>query len=134
MRELSFTISMDYPGWSISKNGLWNGGNRRWGMNKEAKRWKGDLAEAVKLALIEEGVGEPKPPVHVLVTGRFIDRGSAPDLHNLGETICDSVQDGSGIDDKHFTFQTAAPTFERAVPEILVTVTLHANLSVNVAR
>lgn len=115
---------MDYPGWAISKNGLWNGGNRRYGMNKEAKRWKANLADSVQLSLLAQRVFHPIPPVHVEVSGTFVDRGSAPDLHNLGELVCDAVQDGSGISDKHFTFATTEPVFAQAMPEIRVTVTV----------
>lgn len=126
MGQHTFAIPMDYPGWEISKNGLWNGGNRRWGMNKEAKRWKCDLAEAVKLDLLSQGILEPQPPVHVEVGARFVDRGMALDLHNLSELVCDAVQEGTGIDDKHFTFSTVAPVFSnRELPEIRVKVTVN---------
>src|SRR4051812_37027459 len=100
---------MDYPGWAISKNGLWKGGNRRWGMNDEAKRWKLGLANAVQLALLAEKVFAPKPPVHVEVGARFYDRSMSLDLHNLAELVCDAIQEGSGVDDKHYTFATTAP-------------------------
>ncbi|MEO8286539.1 MAG: hypothetical protein ABI670_08900 [Chloroflexota bacterium] len=52
MGNFTFTIGMDYPGWAISKNGLWKGGNKRWGMNDEAKRWKLNLAEGVQIPQI----------------------------------------------------------------------------------
>jgi hypothetical protein len=117
-------IPMNYPGWAISKNGLWNGGNRRWGMNKEAKRWKQNLADSVQLSLLAQHIFHPIPPVHVEVGATFVDRGSALDLHNLAELVCDAVQDGTGVDDKHFTFATSEPVFKQAMPEIVVLVTV----------
>lgn len=119
----TFTISMDYPGACISKNHLWNGGNRRFGMNKEAKRWKGDLADSVRADLQLNHI-TPQAPVHVEVSARFYDRSMALDLHNLSEIVCDAVQEGTGIDDKHFTFATVEPEFAQAMPEIRVKVTV----------
>jgi hypothetical protein len=124
MSTCTITVNMDYPGWSISKNGLWKGGNRRWGMNDEAKRWKRNLADAVKLSLIATEVFEPKPPVHVEVGGRFFDGNNAPDLHNLLELVMDSVQEGTGINDKHFSSTVTAPVIVQAMPEIVVKVTV----------
>ncbi len=124
MVKVVFTIPMDYPGWSISKNGLWNGGNRRFGMNKEARRWKDDLAAAVRSYLQLNGILVPQAPVHVEVGARFYDRTMALDLHNLSEIVCDAVQDGIGIDDKHFTFSTREPEFAHMMPEIRVSISL----------
>jgi hypothetical protein len=115
---------MDYPGWAISKNGMFHQGNRRYGMNKEAKRWKANLADSVQLALLAENVFAPAPPVHVEVGARFFDGNNAPDLHNLAELVCDAVEAGTGINDKHFTFTTEQPVFERAIPVIWIKVTL----------
>lgn len=125
MTRHTFTIPMNYPGWSISKNGLWRGGNRRWGMNKEAKEWKAGLADSVRSYLVLNGLTDPQPPVHVEVGARFYDRTMALDLHNLAELVCDAVQDGTGIDDKHFTFSTVEPEFARMMPEIQVMITIN---------
>lgn len=126
MAQHTFTIPMNYPGWQISKNGLWNGGNRRWGMNKEARAWKRTLAAQIHTYLVIMGYRHIEPPVHVEVGARFVDKGMALDLHNLSELVCDAVQEGTGIDDKHFTFSTVAPEFcNTALPEICVKVTVH---------
>jgi hypothetical protein len=95
-------------------------------MNKEAKRWKSNLADAVQMTLLAAEAFDPRPPVHVEVSGTFIDAANAPDLHNLGELVCDAVEAGSGIDDKHYTFTSIPPRFAHAIPEILVKVTLFA--------
>ena len=125
MRTVTFTIPMDYPGWSISKNGLWHGGDRRRGLNPEAKRWREALAESVRMWLLGNGIRAVCPPVHVEVGGRFFDRAHCPDMHNLGELVCDAVQDGTGISDQEFTLTTQRPEFsDKALPEIRVTVTL----------
>lgn len=93
-------------------------------MNKEAKRWKANLTDAVKLSLLAQRVFKPIPPVHVEVGGTFVDGNNALDLHNLAELVCDSVEAGTGIDDKHFTFTTREPVFAQVMPEIRVTVTV----------
>jgi hypothetical protein len=123
-KTATVTVHMNYPGLEISKNHLWKGGNRRWGMNPTAKRWKQSLAEGVRLSLMALHVFEPKAPVHVDVSGRFVDRNNAPDLHNLSELVCDAVQDGTGIEDQYFTFATTQPEYAKAMPEITVKVTV----------
>jgi hypothetical protein len=91
-------------------------------MNKEAKHWKANLVDGVQLALLAKGIAAPGPPVHGLVGGTFVDRGIAPDLHNLSELVCDAVQKGTGINDKHFTFATEESVFAKVIPEIRVSV------------
>jgi hypothetical protein len=126
-RELSVMVGMDYPGKEISKNYLWRNGNRRHGMNPTAKKWKRVLADSVTSALLAQfgtAAHNIKPPVTVRISGSFTDRNHAVDLHNLGELVCDAVQEGTGIDDKHFKLETGTVTYRVRVPEIVVTVTV----------
>lgn len=125
MREHTFTVGMDYPGNAISKNHLWKGGNRRWGMNDEAKRWKRDLAESVRMVLLTDGITSPCPPVTVRLEARFVDAGNAVDLHNIIEICADAVQEGTGINDRHFAVDVQPPSYDpRQLPCIWVIVTV----------
>ena len=126
-KQLSVMVGMDYPGQQISKNHLWRGGSRRYGMNDVAKSWRRTLADSIQNALLAQfgaAASNIKPPVTVRVAGRFVDRKNAVDLHNLGELVCDAVQEGTGINDKHFKLETGTVTYGVAVPEIIVTVTV----------
>ncbi len=115
------TIHMDYPGRLISKNHLWHRGHRSAGMNRTALAWKDALAASVIALCREAGITAPAPPVTVRIGGRFRNRNHAPDMQNLVELIADSVQEGLGIDDKHFSIATEHPQFGAQVPEVLVT-------------
>lgn len=125
MREHTFTIGMDYPGMSLSKNHLWKGGNRRYGMNDEAKQWKSDLANSVRMVLFIDGILSPGPPVSVQISARFLDANHAVDLHNLAELVNDAVEEGTGINDRHFAFSTLQPAYDaHQLPAVWVTVSV----------
>lgn len=116
---------MPYIGMCLSKNHMWRGGSRRYGMEREAARWKAELATSVQMTLIANRVRSAHPPVHVEVGARFVDRGHSLDLQNIGEIVCDAVEEGTGVNDREYTFATTRPEFsDKALPEIRVTVTL----------
>lgn len=124
---LEIPISMPYPGGEISKNGMFRGGNRRWGYVPEAEKWGQDLALALQYALLAEGVEKPALPVHVQVACRFFDKGHALDPQNLLELAMDSVEAGLGgqFNDRDFTSGTEPNLYDSTqVPEIVVKVRL----------
>jgi len=122
---VTFEISMDYPGDVISKNHCWRGGSRRNGLEPQAQKWKDGLAGSIQwLCIGHRVVPTNKDSIHVEVGARFFDRANSIDLQNALELILDAVEAGTGVNDKHFTVATRRPTFERAIPEITVYVTI----------
>jgi len=92
--EVKITVDMHYlPTLSVNRYKTALGITRH-----EVKDWMGQLAWVVQWAL-EISM---KPPIKVRVEGEFKNKRSTPDLHNLHKVICDAVQDGLLIDDKHF--------------------------------
>lgn len=123
-RVLTASVSMDYPGGQISKNRLWRGGDRRRGLNPVAARWKRDLAESVRGWLLCCGVRRVVPPVHIVISGAFVDKAHAPDLHNLAELVCDAVEAGTGVNDRDITVSTEPATYGVVVPFIGIALTV----------
>ena len=122
---LRLEISMDYPGNCISKNHMWRRGSRRNGLVPEAQRWKNDLAESVRRSLLYwKYTPTERDRIHVEVGARFFDRANSVDLQNILELVCDGVQEGTGVDDKHFTVGTRRPMFQHKIPEVIVYVTI----------
>ncbi len=110
---------MPYPGGCISKNRLWRAGNRRLGMNREAKAWKRDLTEVVQLWLIACKV-KSVHSVKGTISGEFLDRSHAPDLQNLLEVASDAVQDGTNVNDREHTWSTGEARYGVQVPRIVI--------------
>lgn len=113
---ITVAVPMDYPGKAITKNHLWRRGNRRLGMNPEAKRWRADLAESLRMVLLSERVETVLPPVRGAIGGHFLDRNNAPDLHNLIELVADAVQEATGVDDREHEWRTESPAYNPLRP------------------
>ena len=120
--RLTVSIGMDYPGGAISKNRLWRQGDRRRGLNPVAARWKRDLAESIRGWLLCAGARRVGPPVHVVISGAFVDRAHAPDLSNLIELVSDAVEAGTGCNDRYITVATEPATYGAAIPSVGVTI------------
>jgi len=125
-RQVTLTIPMIYEGGLLSKNRLFRNGDRRAGMTSIAKAWKQRLADSIQPALWEQGLRDCRlvPPVSVTIYGEFTNKRSAPNMHNLAELAVDAVQEGTGIDDKHYSVATFAPIYGVKVPGITVKVTM----------
>jgi hypothetical protein len=118
----SVTIELPYQGWAISKNGLWNGGDRRAGPNKEAASWKQTLVDWLGHYPFFHMRRYIVTPVGVEIGARCLDNRHRPDTHNLSELVCDGIQEGIGIDDKYFEVFTRQPEIGTKQPVVLVTV------------
>lgn len=120
VETIESTIPMQYPGGGISKNRLWNGGDRRHGMTREARDWKATLAMTIGWHLLSVGA-QAVVSVEGTIGGTFLDKGHAPDLHNLIELVADSVEEATGVVDRDHTWRTLPAEYDRdAVPEIRV--------------
>lgn len=115
-------IPMAYEGWATSKNGQFNGGDRKRGKTGDAIRWQRRIAESVQGALLARGA-TPALPLHIDVATTFRDRNHATDPHNLVELIADAVQTGTGINDRDYSILTRAPDYGAAEPTVTITVT-----------
>lgn len=117
-------VGMNYPGGEISKNRLWNGGDRRKGMNKVAKQWAGDLKNGLKMALIAEGYKSEKMklclPLTLTVACKFTNKSHALDPQNLVELVADCVQDVTGLNDRDYEIVTKANNYGVGIPVIVV--------------
>ncbi len=118
-RPLVLEIPMPYPGGCISKNRLWRRGDRRQGLNKEARAWKADLENAVRLILIGYRVASVRAVVG-RISGEFADRNHAPDLHNLTELVADAVEAATGVNDREHTWSTGEARYGVQVPRIVI--------------
>lgn len=97
------TITMSYMG-TLSVNRY---KTNRGIIRREVRRWMADLAYTVHNALLDLDIStEPifSPPIRIRIDGYFRDN-RVPDLANLHKVIGDALQDGLGVDDKHFRFE-----------------------------
>jgi hypothetical protein len=118
----AITIELPYPGGEISKNHMWNGGDRKKGLTKTAEEWKTTLVAWLQHFPFFHMSAYLVLPVTVEIGARFRDGNHRLDMHNLGELVCDAVQEGIGVDDKHFEVLTRQPEMGAAEPVVLVTV------------
>lgn len=92
-------ITMEYIGMNLSVNHYkYNGIYTK----PEVKKWMGQLAMVIRMQTQTMSL---KPPIKVIVNGFFKDKRSQPDLDNLFKVICDSLEDGLGINDREFKIQ-----------------------------
>jgi Holliday junction resolvase RusA-like endonuclease len=120
----TITIEMPYPGAVISKNHMWTSGDRRKGLVKEAAEWKQTLADWLQQYPFYHLHLYIVLPVQVEIGARFVDERHRPDMHNLAELICDAIQDGIDVDDKHFEVTTRQPEMGKQAAAVIVTVKL----------
>ena len=99
-------VTMPYIGRSLSVNCYKIVGKRGLRTNKtrpETERWMNQLISKVKdNSELEMVFGKP---VVVELFGKFEDRRSTPDIHNLHKVIGDALQVALDIDDKFIKFE-----------------------------
>ena len=84
-----------------------------------------DLADSVRMLLLLDGITSPCPPVSVQISARFLDANHAVDLVQLVELVNDAVEEGTGINDRHFAFSTLQPAYDaHQLPAVWVAVTV----------
>jgi len=94
--EGGLKVTMAYIGKSLSVNHFKYFGKYT---KPDTKLWMQNLA-----FIIRSYCKNWQPPVTIKLSGGFLNERSRPDLHNLHKVIGDAVQDGLGINDKHFSF------------------------------
>lgn len=125
----TITLELPYPGSEISKNHMWNGGDRKKGLTKVAEEWKTTLVEWLQHFPFYHMSRYIILPVGVEIGARFMDGNHRADMHNLAELVCDGVQDALGVDDKHFEVLTRQPELGAWKPVVMVTVRVRMEVS-----
>ena len=88
-------IDIQYPGSVISVNHYrYHGGYH---LKTEALDFMDELGWLVKIRHIEDWV----LPINVTCHGKFTDNRSVPDLSNLSKICLDTIQNVTGINDRH---------------------------------
>ena len=116
------TIEIPYPGSEISKNHMFRGGDRSRGYTPTAEAWRTTLVEWLQHFPFYHMSGYIVLPVAVEIGARFKDGNHRADMHNFTELVCDGVQEGIGVDDKHFEVLTRLPEPGAEQPVVMVTV------------
>ncbi len=115
----SVTIKMPYIGNVLSVNHYL--GRRRGGyyVKPETKQWMEELGWLIKSHHIEEW----KLPLKVTCDGVFKDKRGQPDIHNLMKVICDSIEEVTGVNDKHYQTETGSAIIDKNLePELTITI------------
>ena len=117
MRES--TIVVNYPGSVISVNHYL--GKRKDGgyyVKPGARNFKEELGWLVKVLHIYHW----RLPLSVTCSGCFRHWGVAPDLSNLSKVILDTIQEVTGINDKHFRWHDGERLVGYSEPYLLITI------------
>lgn len=122
--DATIQFTMDYPGWAVTKNGMWNAGNRRHGKNRTALDWQKDIAQSVQMGFLEKGARGVALPIVVEIRCRFKSESRAADPQNLVEIIADAIEEGTGVNDRNYQITTYPPEYDPASEaEIRISVT-----------
>ena len=113
----SVTVTIRYPGSVISCNHYkYKGGIYT---KPEAKAFMDELGWLLKTSHIEGW----NLPISVTCSGKFKDKRSQPDLHNLLKVICDSIEDVTGINDKYYHTSTGESIIDKTKePTLFITI------------
>jgi len=117
-------IEMRYIGKNLSVNHYkWKGRFTK----PEVQVWMEDLASIIQIAAGHNRTMLKQhdfvPPISVRIDGFFRDKRH-PDLSNLNKVVLDAVQQGLGINDKHFRAQDGyvAVAKEHTQPSLRITI------------
>jgi len=99
--ENGLWVQMEYIGKQLSVNHYKVSGYHT---RRDVQKWMDDLATMVTLLVCTQKL-QVNPPLTVEIRGKFRDRRSRPDLHNLHKVIADALEAGLGIDDQHIGFR-----------------------------
>ena len=112
----SITVEMPYIGKELSVNHYKFG----YFTKREVKDWMAGLGWSIKQYHIEDW----KLPLRVTCDGRFKDKRSQPDLHNLSKVILDAIEETTGVNDRDMrwrdgTVKYGEPALRITIEEIL---------------
>jgi len=116
-------ITMPYIGRALSVNYYkitGKGGRHTNKTRPETEDWMFQLGDRVR-----EHPEYPElfgVPVIVELNGRFVDRTSTPDLHNLGKVIMDALEPVLGINDKYLEFRSGKFELGCIPPELIISI------------
>jgi excisionase family DNA binding protein len=126
--DATVDVPMDYRSNQLSKNRIYRAGNQRLGLTDDARSWKGQLAESVRMAFVANGARALALPVAIDVRTRFTSEYRALDPQNLVELIADAVQEATGINDRNYKITSWPPVYDpQQEAEIRVIVTARAS-------
>ncbi len=108
----SITVEIEYPGSIISVNHYKFG----YYTKREVKDWMAELGWSIKQYHIEDW----KLPLRVTCDGRFKDKRSQPDLHNLSKVILDAIEETTGINDRDMRWRDG--TVKYGEPTLWITI------------
>lgn len=93
-------------------------------LRSSVRSWMDQLAWMVKI-MKDSAKMEFELPVKVALDAEFSTR-RVPDTHNLIKSICDAIEMGLGINDKHFTIDCSAakvvPKHRDFTPKLVITI------------
>ncbi len=96
------TVEMPYIGASLSINHY----KYKYYTKPETKEWMIELQWKIKPSHIEDW----ELPLVVTCDGRFKDKRSTPDLHNLSKVILDSIEEVTGVNDRNMKWRCGEVT------------------------
>ena len=111
---MDYEIVMPYIGGILSENAYKFPGGRR--TKPFVRMWMRELAEKVKELDIPQC-----ETYEVGVFGRFTDE-RRPDISNLFKVTSDAVEDGLGVNDKHFRLVDKGYSLGHFDPELVITI------------
>lgn len=112
-------VSMPYIGAVLSVNHFKIRGRFT---RRETKDWMMVLSERIRMQSYKQYKRQKwQTPLEVIVSARFENKRSSPDLHNLAKVILDSVEAATGVNDKEIRYRDGNVIYGKD-PELYITV------------
>ena len=117
MGDGALMVQMPYIGGVLSVNHYKIPGTYR--TRPEVSAWMEALGLQMKLLINRTGAMVQQPPT-IMVSGRFCDRRSTPDLANLHKVIGDALEGVIGDNDREFRFVDEGYQLVKALDPLVI--------------